>query len=523
MLQTPSFSPDITAELLRISRTTKSHLKPDPHNHLESLDIEDLQRHIAGQTPLLHAALGDWDDRRNRGWRKGRTRAQTFVVSFDRFLKAFSGILEIARLADEQYGGAATRIFSLLWATVKIKADNDEAIVSVMENINDRLPDVDIYNQVYVDSVLGTMIATAFRDVLLFSQQATLYFQGRGMSRAIKSISNPVRFPDLQEQLVKDFNNIRHRCDALLAQRISELSNQNAELLLQMKTMTENQHAERVRKLQKALGRHHSESKAHRDLDLAEYRHFLFSLLSSAPVELSRLSGPELEQIPEYTRWAASRSSLLFLHGRNSESWPMPQSWLSLAAVDLVEHLRASEAKPLVVFHRCGPEDAMEDVLKEMISQLLDLEPSVVKDADDMRDLEARISAGDQDGVPLYRREEGRDLMDEYAGALTRIVERCPRAVYLFVNRPELCAGERMWSFVKALLRLVEEETQVKVVLVVRTELWNIESRLCDLDQGLLDPDSSKLVVLRRNQHELDLDKRYWQEDTRELVSEEGR
>lgn len=54
----------------------------------------------------------------------------------------------------------------------------------------------------------------------------------------MKSIGNPVRFPDMQEQLVKGFTNIRVRCDALLAQRISELSKQNAELLLQMKSQS---------------------------------------------------------------------------------------------------------------------------------------------------------------------------------------------------------------------------------------------------------------------------------------------
>lgn len=286
--------------------------------------------------------------------------------------------------------------------------------------------------------------------------------------------------------------------------------------------MTETQHAERVRKLQKALGRHHSESKAHRDQDLSGYRHFLLSLLSHAPAELARLSAPDLECLPEYQRWTAAPSSLLFLHGRNDAGWPMPQSWLSLAAVDIVDRLRESEGKPLVVFQRCGPDDAVEEVVKEMISQLLDLEPSVVKEADDMRDLEARIAGGEQEEVPLYRREEAgeeRNRLDEYTAALTRIVERCPRDVHLVVNRPELCGGERMWGLVKALLRLVEE-TQVKVMLVVRTELWNIESRLSDLDQGVMDPDSSKLVVLRQNQYELELDERYWQEEKRPRLGE---
>lgn len=71
-----------------------------------------------------------------------------------------------------------------------------------MESVNDRLPDVDIYNQVYVDSVLGGMIATTFRDVLHFSQQATLYFQGRGIcaSTENKIICCAMMEADLEQQ-----------------------------------------------------------------------------------------------------------------------------------------------------------------------------------------------------------------------------------------------------------------------------------------------------------------------------------
>jgi hypothetical protein len=118
LFATPNLTPDISAELVRIKRSTKPHLTADPslHAFLDSLEVEDLQCHITNQTRTLAQALGEWDDKRNKGWRKGRTKAQNFVIAFDRFLKAFSGILEIAKLADDQYGGAAGKIFSVLWA-----------------------------------------------------------------------------------------------------------------------------------------------------------------------------------------------------------------------------------------------------------------------------------------------------------------------------------------------------------------------------------------------------------------------
>ena len=272
--------------------------------------------------------------------------------------------------------------------------------------------------------------------------------------------------------------------------------------------MARTQQAERVRKLQKALGRHHSESKANRDDDLLEYRRFLQTMQESLPPEVAHMTARDLEALPEYQRWVSARSSLLFLHGRNDESWPVPQSWLSLAAVDLVEHLRASDNKPLVVFQRCSPEDTSQDVIKGLISQLLDLEPSVVKEADDMRDLELRVSA-DDDPSSSHRRDTDGNLLDDYSRALTSIVDKCPRQVNLVINRPELCmGGNLMWGFVKALLRSVQD-TKVKVILVVRTELWDIESRLCDLDEAALDSDSCELVVLRLHQYELNGADRY--------------
>jgi len=65
--------------------------------------------------------------------------------------------------------------------TVKIKADNDEAIVSAMETITDRLPDAHIYGQIYADELLAMMLADAYKDVIVFARAATAYFQGRGI------------------------------------------------------------------------------------------------------------------------------------------------------------------------------------------------------------------------------------------------------------------------------------------------------------------------------------------------------
>jgi hypothetical protein len=52
----------------------------------------------------------------------------------------------------------------------------------------------------------------------------------------LKSISNPMKFPDMSEELVRNFTSIRIRAEALLSQRVAYLAMQNAELLRQVKS-----------------------------------------------------------------------------------------------------------------------------------------------------------------------------------------------------------------------------------------------------------------------------------------------
>lgn len=111
--------------------------------------------------------------------------------------------------------------------TVKVKVTTDEAVIAAMETITDRLPDVAIYGQVYADTKLAVMMAKAYKEVVGFAVQATTYFQKHGFTRALKAIGNPTKFPDLNVELVKNFTTIRARCEALLAQRVAELSQQN--------------------------------------------------------------------------------------------------------------------------------------------------------------------------------------------------------------------------------------------------------------------------------------------------------
>ncbi|KAK3347000.1 hypothetical protein B0T25DRAFT_572089 [Lasiosphaeria hispida] len=492
---------DTIHELTSIKRPEKQKLnESELHEYLGSLTLQDLQSHVSAHASVLESAQAEWHQKRNTGWRKSRTGAQDFAVTFDQFLKSFSGIVEIAKMADECYGGAATTIMSLFYATVKIKADNDEAILSAMQTLADRLPDAKIYGQIYADHILAMKLAEAYRDVLIFAKTATAYFQGRGISRTLTSIRNPVKFPDMSESLARDFTGIRIRAEALLSQRVAYLAVQNMELLRQVKLLTDGQNNDRVRRMQKLLDRRQSDSKKVRDDRLSESRHFLSLVSKQSPRELSQMSLQGLQWLSEYHKWAKAGSSLLFLHGCNHGNETMPQSWLSLAVVDLITHLQQEpRASRLVAYEMCSPEHTITDVLKSLILQLLELQPAVLSEADDEREIELRISRN-QDGIRAS--EDFKQLpLGDYSWALRRIIERCDSPVHLVISRPESCQGDDLWDLIKHLLALVRDSANtVKILMLVRTELWSIEERLLDIDRGILD--SSQLVVSRQDQPE---------------------
>ena len=55
-----------------------------------------------------------WSAKRKKGLRKLPTLLQTFMTRFADFLEAYSGIVEIIKQADSQYGGLAYSTLSLL-------------------------------------------------------------------------------------------------------------------------------------------------------------------------------------------------------------------------------------------------------------------------------------------------------------------------------------------------------------------------------------------------------------------------
>jgi hypothetical protein len=63
-----------------------------------------------------------------------------------------------------------------------MKAKDEEAITSAMQQITDRLPDLRTYHKIYPNPELGVMLIEAYKDVILLSRKATEFFRGSTFS-----------------------------------------------------------------------------------------------------------------------------------------------------------------------------------------------------------------------------------------------------------------------------------------------------------------------------------------------------
>lgn len=83
---------------------------------LGNMPLEVLSRYVHAESESLRNAKSNLDGTRMKGVHRAYAKTERFVVEFDRFLTAYSGIVNIVAFADVQYGGIATGTLSLLFS-----------------------------------------------------------------------------------------------------------------------------------------------------------------------------------------------------------------------------------------------------------------------------------------------------------------------------------------------------------------------------------------------------------------------
>ena len=82
---------------------------------LESMPLKQLSDHVKQELKATEVANSNLNLERSTGLRKAAAKFQDFAQTFDRFLRAYSGIVQVIQGADAQYGNIASATLSLLF------------------------------------------------------------------------------------------------------------------------------------------------------------------------------------------------------------------------------------------------------------------------------------------------------------------------------------------------------------------------------------------------------------------------
>lgn len=85
-------------------------------DRLNSVPLEQLSSYVKYEVAKMEGADARLAQKRSKGIHKAAAQAQDFTITFDQFLKAYSGIVDVLKQADSQYGNVASATLSLFYA-----------------------------------------------------------------------------------------------------------------------------------------------------------------------------------------------------------------------------------------------------------------------------------------------------------------------------------------------------------------------------------------------------------------------
>ncbi|KAH7117901.1 hypothetical protein B0J11DRAFT_592407 [Dendryphion nanum] len=421
---------------------------------IEKLSLDDLCSYIKKEKAGLESAKVDLDLRRSRGFHKVSARSQDFVVKFDRFTEAYSGIVNVISLVDKQYGGVASATLALLFATVTMKSKNEGAIISSMDQISDRLPDLRVYQKIYPDENLGFMLSNAYKDVICLVREATRYFQDTSLGRQFRVIGKPTEFETMEEKMRSNFSSIRMKCETLLAQRVDLL----AKDLEGMRQRTDIESVHTIRSLLK-VGCYQQKRINNK---LKEYRMILATVFDKDR-RREKLGLSDFYNTPTGKCWEGNGSIVLVLFGCNASGNLSPDSWLSPVAADIVLNLLESGRCVAYIFDDDDKPSTFENILARVIVQILEKNPSTVRAANDWGEIRNSIESEVE-----YKREGLRD-------ALMKIINLQKESVYIILHRPEM-SQDSPRDLIETMIFLAKSsQVELKVLIVQRSEFWDLD------------------------------------------------
>jgi hypothetical protein len=441
---------------LRDHSVDPSNVYETTKGDLES-QIDKLRHKASSEISLANASRRVLIDRRERGAYKLSANIESFLANLSLFIRGYSGIVEIVKAADNQFGGLAWGTLSIFLSVAARKQEKEDEITCTIAEFARHCPRLQIFRDVYADEDLKRHIMEMYDSIIEFARSATEYYQRRSIGRIISSSNPKLRVTQTIEDVQSGLVNIRRDCEALMQQRIHELSRLVEEMKVEQVRTNESLEQTQRNRNAKYMARLKSQLDLPNGLasNLSLYESLLSKEIFEQPSRGStfptRTTRKKLEKEPAFTQWMSDLDpGLLFLSGKNA-AWinQTTLNWLSQAAVQTAERLKEEKQEVGHIFCQTksllGPSEkhSIKSIFAHLAFQLLESRPT------DPRDISSEFEAIVQSDE--WKSEDEHDALRAGTMLLQKVLGtyRSDETVFLIIDRIDQCR----WSYETERLR----------------------------------------------------------------------
>ncbi|KAI9764112.1 MAG: hypothetical protein M1840_008672 [Geoglossum simile] len=439
---------------LRISkRITKEEL-----GLLENADIGLLRELMAKCLSEANKQEEKHRERKSPMRSVGRKTA-AFMNNFSGFLESYSGIVEVMRFADNQYGGLAYGTLSLLLIVAVNKKRMEDSIDATLLTMQTQFSRLRVIEEIHSSSEMKRYIADVYKLGIEFSREAIFYYSRPAYQRVWEALSKPPRLGIDQRiaEITRGMTEIDNERCILDSKRLYEMQGKLQQVEVEVKEANARVEGKLLGKLQaKLVPDGYDLNKA-----LEQYQTTLQETFSNIK-HLPDFDMDTLLQKGEYIRWKQCKHSCIMLLRGETAVRTTDLCWLSLAPIEMARGLQRN--KEIVALHCCQVSNLMGDpvpaytVLSAIIYQLLRAKPARLRDQRWYTDIDATIDK------PAWRQRRHVLPFEVLATLLNDF-----QAVYILLDRADQVKD--ISTFMEGLLKIVRTSScRVKMLIVAPSD-----------------------------------------------------
>ncbi|KAJ8110720.1 hypothetical protein OPT61_g6505 [Boeremia exigua] len=218
---------------LTIPSTYHAGSLSDAEFTISQLSTKRDKTHAAAQSSMILASTalaGLKAQREVESARKAGVDTQKVLSDVSSFLQGFSGIAEIVKAADQQFGGLAYGTVSVLATVAAHKTEREDFIEEVLEELAHAFPRLNILEHIEPRDSLRALMIGAFEMTIHFCRRTTEYCTANSMHRIkeaslkrdemLKTVSRlRIKLSEIHKEceliMVQDLKKIRSTLDAM--------------------------------------------------------------------------------------------------------------------------------------------------------------------------------------------------------------------------------------------------------------------------------------------------------------------